>query len=578
VTVNEGAWYNGEKALPLIVSDLFNVKVVDILNWSASITEKQTISDAIETIFGDTTILTYVENIIGGKGITNNGVDKLLDISISDIVDVMLGVNEFDVPKNMTGDAKIDYILNKTDSVRFGDFANYVYNEETKKWEKDGKTATGIVETIYNQKSSLVLYVVAVLVMPDKVIPSVENYKIGGLIKDKYNAIGKIDSTIIEEVVGEEKEYEVEGEYKAIMDDIVNITIGEIYNEWIKGGKLGTKLSTIVLDRNLGDYIYDTVRAFVFKRNDKFNLGLKDYAYTSVNADGKYDITGNLSIITEKVFNLNVKETINNLKSKEGRTELKNYFIADLLIGDLTYDVMRKFLNSKNNLGMEGMHAEEHRETNNGYALENNAATVLNLTLNINVANLIDSIKDSANGGIVGFIKNVYDGERLEDGTVVGELLIGDLVFDIMRKVLETKYNHNIGMEATFAIENRTTNNDRYYVAGNGATVLNNVLNIGIIDFINAKNKFNYVKEQFSDEVDGEILLGDIFFDVTRKLLNTKLSLGMDATLAIENREANENRYHVEGNGATVINNLFNIKFVEILDNITKPNKLYDII
>ena len=52
--------------------------------------------------------------------------------------------------------------------------------------------------------------------------------------------------------------------------------------------------------------------------------------------------------------------------------------------------------------------------------------------------------------------------------------------------------------------------------------------------------KFDHIpKVEFSDNLDGKVLIGDLAFDLMRKFANTKLSLGMDKTLAYDNREAN---------------------------------------
>ena len=342
ITVDGEVWYNGEKEVTLILRDIFNVTIKQIFDWSATITKTETISDIVSTVCGGRTILAYVESIMG-KEIPNNGLSKLLDVDIPELTDVMLGIKT-DVPENLTKNDRIDYILNITDKIMIGEFVKGItYNEEDKVWtDGSGKAFGNLTQTIYKAPSSVILYIIAVIINPQLIVDAVGNKRIGSFIMDGYNKNDWFET----ELSGNDTDgFVVTGAFKELVEDISNVTVKEMYDSLFVTKTALTDLETKLLDRELGDYLFDLI-------NCKFNSTIKicdagTFADAYAGSDGKYVLTRNFSEVLERVFNLNIKQTINDLKTvKFG--DFMTQKIESLTIGDIFYDLSRKYLKASN--------------------------------------------------------------------------------------------------------------------------------------------------------------------------------------------------------------------------------------
>ena len=135
----ENVWANGTKAMPLIVSDLFDLTVNEVGVFAKNIKNKAKIAEFAGKVTKDDkhTLNVYLEDILKKK-ITNKGLKELTDSKIAELVSVALKVNDFEVPaskelekfkinlKTMDGVSKyadvINYVLNITDNVMLGYF------------------------------------------------------------------------------------------------------------------------------------------------------------------------------------------------------------------------------------------------------------------------------------------------------------------------------------------------------------------------------------------------------------------------------------------------------------------------
>ncbi len=525
---SERAWYVGEKALKLIASDLLSLEIGSILDWVKTISEKETVSDMVHALAEGRTVLTYVEDLIG-KDIDNNGVDKLLSLKVTDIVDVILGLKEPE-KENITKDKKIDFFLNHTDEIMIGEFLKgYTYDSEEEKWsDANGNVANDTMQAVLKAPVSYVIYLIAVIVKPELIVDAIGDQRIGTLIKEPYNKIEKIDS----EIVGDnDAGYVVNGAFKAVMEDLVNLTVEEIYN-WNKDKILKTELEARLLDRNLGDYLYDVIVQFVYKE-DKSALDLEGFASEKTDAEGNYHLVENYARLLNKVFNLNVKETIDGLKAKNGWVD---EFIKDVYLGDILFDLINKKMGEKLNFTGDAYAIDNTMANGDKYVLDRNFKDVLDVVFNISLYDLTKA-------------KNIVDFAKEK----ASDLVVGDLVFDLARKFLNDKLN--LQVTGTFAWVNESENGNAYSLDGNFKDVLDVLFNINVVELINADKKDEFLKEKTAD-----LLVGDLIFDPIRKLFNAKYNLGLEEKFAWENKAENGGKYFAPENASEVLTRTFNIK------------------
>ncbi len=525
---SERVWYVGEKAMKLIVSDLLSLEIGSILDWVKTISEKETVSEMVHSLADGRTVLAYVEDLLG-KDIDNNGVDKLLSLKVTDIVDVILGLKEAE-KENITKDKKIDFFLNHTDEIMIGEFLKgYTYDSEEEKWaDANGNVANDTMQAVLKAPVSYVIYLIAVIVKPELIVDAIGDQRIGTLIKEPYNKIEKIDS----EIVGDnDAGYVVDGAFKAVMEDFVNLTVEEIYN-WSKDKKLKTELESRILDRNLGDYLYDVIVQFVYKE-DKLALDLEGFASEKTDADGNYHLIENYARLLNKVFNLNVKETIDGLKAKNGWVD---EFIKDVYLGDILFDLVNSKMGEKLNFTGETYAIDNTTANGDKYVLERNFKDVLEVVFNISLYDLTKA-------------KNIVDFAKEK----ASSLVVGDIAFDLSRKFLNDKLNLQI--TGTFACVNKAENGGVYSFEGNFKDVLDVLFNINVVELINADKKDEFLKEKTAD-----LLVGDVLFDPIRKLFNAKYNLGLEEKFAWENKAENGGKYFASENASEVLTRTFNIK------------------
>ncbi len=464
----EDGWTNDKKALPLIVSDVFDLTVNEVGVFVKNIKNKDKIVEFVGKVTKDDThtLNVYLEDILKKK-ITNKGLKELSDIKIAELVSVALKVNDFEVPssevlkkdlnmelKNVNGLEKyvdiLNYVLNITDEVMLGYFkikvdengdesGIYFRIEDGKKvWynEKDEKVSSGM-STVYSVPSSYVLFAVAALAMPGKIIEAVGDYRIGGLIQSVYNkAMTKFDS----EIIGNDKkgEFTVEGSFKAVMEDVSNVTVKQIYESLTKTKDFTSKAKKMLLERPLGDYAYDLIRVVAKEKI------CKGFACEHTDENGNYVIEGNLADVLQAAFNIEVKAILSAVKKGvSGIKQLAKDTYKDFTVGDFTYDVFRKYAATKVRLTANGT-AKDYK--NNNLVLTGKMAKVFRATFDMKIteaASITKKLKDK--NGILDFVNTHYG--KLTLGEVFGAV-----IEKLVAKKLKVTFNYDIANDYALTI------------------------------------------------------------------------------------------------------------------------------
>ena len=511
----ENVWANGTKAMPLIVSDLFDLTVNEVGVFAKNIKNKAKIAEFAGKVTKDDkhTLNVYLEDILKKK-ITNKGLRELTDIKIAELVSVALKVNDFEVPaskelekfkinlKTMDGVSKyadvINYVLNITDNVMFGYFkikvdesgnesGIYFRIEGGKKvWynEKGEKVSSGM-STVYSIPSSYVLFAVVALAMPGKIIEAVGDYRIGGLIQSFYNkSMTKFDS----EIVGSDKkgEFTVEGSFKAVMEDVSNVTVKQIYNALLKDKNFVAKAKEMLLQRPIGDYAYDLIRVLT-----KGKI-CKGFACDATDVNGNYVISGNLADVLQATFNIKVNVMLSSLKKGvSGVKQLVKDTYKDFTVGDFTYDVFRKYAATKVRLTAGGT-ARDYKSNN--LVLTGKMAKVFRATFNMKIteaASITKKIK--VKNGVLDFVNTYY-----------GKLSLGDVFGAVTEKLVAKK------LKVTFNYD--VANDYALTISGNFNEVFGAIFASslgGLIEAYKAKKTAKYFLDEETGVI-GKLPLGDI--------------------------------------------------------------------
>ena len=512
----ENVWANGTKAMPLIVSDLFDLTVNEVGVFAKNIKNKAKIAEFAGKVTKDDkhTLNVYLKDILK-KRITNKGLRELTDIKIAELVSVALKVNDFEVPaskelekfkinlKTMDGVSKyadvINYVLNITDNVMLGYFkikvdesgnesGIYFRIEGGKKvWynEKGEKVSSGM-STVYSIPSSYVLFAVVALAMPGKIIEAVGDYRIGGLIQSFYNkSMTKFDSKI----VGSDKkgEFTVEGSFKAVMEDVSNVTVKQIYNALLKDKNFVAKAKKMLLQRPIGDYAYDLIRVLT-----KGKI-CKGFACDATDVNGNYVISGNLADVLQATFNIKVNVMLSSFKKGvSGVKQLVKDTYKDFTVGDFTYDVFRKYAATKVRLTAGGT-ARDYKSNN--LVLTGKMAKVFRATFNMKIteaASITKKIK--VKNGVLDFVNTYY-----------GKLSLGDVFGAVTEKLVAKK------LKVTFNYD--VANDYALTISGNFNEVFGAIFasSLGsLIEAYKAKKTAKYFLDEETGVI-GKLPLGDIF-------------------------------------------------------------------
>ena len=528
-------WTYKNGGIPYVLGDAMDLTFADVIGMFAAKSGETlpTWQNRIATLVAKytkndlRTLKTYIEDL-AGKSLNVKGLADLSDIRIAELVSVALKVNAEEIKADEGGTLDklgatndlsasvknlVIYVCNITDKILIGDYLTQLDNPEggvhrdaDGKWFNKTTEVTGLLKTIYGLPTTYLFGAVVAVVKPQLVIDAVGGYKIGQLIKNPYNnALRSLESSI-----GETNgEYYAEGSFKAVVDTFVNLTVNDILAD-IKAGTFVDGLEAkFVLDRKLGDYLFDLI-SILAKKTNKSGYGIKGYAYESVNAEGLYETSGNFKKIYDIVLNIKFKEDLFDQKSNV-LVHLKEMF-QTLYLGDLFYDVLRSVSKSKL---CEG-YGFENFEENIGYKLDKQFADVLGAVFNVQLLDINNCIgKD-----FTARFKNLLQ-------VKFGELTVGDFGYDLFAKYLATK----LSLKANgYAYEFKA---DNTMLKGKAAKVVAATFNISLNDIDalmknysaasgKAKNTaiINFVIDTY-----GTLTVGDVLGAIVEKLTATKLQM-----------------------------------------------------
>ena len=528
-------WTYKNGGIPYVLGDAMDLTFADVIGMFAAKSGETlpTWQNRIATLVAKytkndlRTLKTYIEDL-AGKSLNVKGLADLSDIRIAELVSVALKVNaeeikadeggtldKFGATNDLPASVKnlVIYVCNITDKVLLGDYLTQLDNPEggvhrdaDGKWFNKTTEVTGLLKTIYGLPTTYLFGAVVAVVKPQLVIDAVGGYKIGKLIRNPYNnALRSLESSI-----GETNgEYYAEGSFKAVVDTFVNLTVNDILAD-IKAGTFVDGLEAkFILDRKLGDYLFDLI-SILAKKTNKSGYGIKGYAYESVNAEGLYETSGNFKKIYDIVLNIKFKEDLFDQKSNV-LVHLKEMF-QTLYLGDLFYDVLRSVSKSKL---CEG-YGFENFEENIGYKLDKQFADVLGAVFNVQLLDINNCIgKD-----FTARFKNLLQ-------VKFGELTVGDFGYDLFAKYLATK----LSLKANgYAYEFKA---DNTMLKGKAAKVVAATFNISLNDIDafmknysaasgKAKNTaiINFVIDTY-----GTLTVGDVLGAIVEKLTATKLQM-----------------------------------------------------
>ena len=528
-------WTYKNGGIPYVLGDAMDLTFADVIGMFAAKSGETlpTWQNRIATLVAKytkndlRTLKTYIEDL-AGKSLNVKGLADLSDIRIAELVSVALKVNAEEIKADEGGTLDklgatndlsasvknlVIYVCNITDKVLLGDYLTQLDNPEggvhrdaDGKWFNKTTEVTGLLKTIYGLPTTYLFGAVVAVVKPQLVIDAVGGYKIGKLIKNPYNnALRSLESSI-----GETNgEYYAEGSFKAVVDTFVNLTVNDILAD-IKAGTFVDGLEAkFVLDRKLGDYLFDLI-SILAKKTNKSGYGIKGYAYESVNAEGLYETSGNFKKIYDIVLNIKFKEDLFDQKSNV-LVHLKEMF-QTLYLGDLFYDVLRSVSKSKL---CEG-YGYENFEENIGYKLDKQFADVLGAVFNVQLLDINNCIGKDFTARFKNLLKVKF-----------GELTVGDFGYDLFAKYLATK----LSLKANgYAYEFKA---DNTMLKGKAAKVVAATFNISLNDIDafmknysaasgKAKNTaiINFVIDTY-----GTLTVGDVLGAIVEKLTATKLQM-----------------------------------------------------
>lgn len=528
-------WTYKNGGIPYVLGDAMDLTFADVIGMFAAKSGETlpTWQNRIATLVAKytkndlRTLKTYIEDL-AGKSLNVKGLADLSDIRIAELVSVALKVNAEEIKADEGGTLDklgatndlsasvknlVIYVCNITDKVLLGDYLTQLDNPEggvhrdaDGKWFNKTTEVTGLLKTIYGLPTTYLFGAVVAVVKPQLVINAVGGYKIGKLIKKPYNnALRSLESSI-----GETNgEYYAEGSFKAVVDTFVNLTVNDILAD-IKAGTFVDGLEAkFILDRKLGDYLFDLI-SILAKKTNKSGYGIKGYAYESVNAEGLYETSGNFKKIYDIVLNIKFKEDLFDQKSNV-LVHLKEMF-QTLYLGDLFYDVLRSVSKSKL---CEG-YGFENFEKNIGYKFDKQFADVLGAVFNVQLLDINNCIGKDFTARFKNLLKVKF-----------GELTVGDFGYDLFAKYLATK----LSLKANgYAYEFKA---DNTMLKGKAAKVVAATFNVSLNDIDafmknysaasgKAKNTaiINFVIDTY-----GTLTVGDVLGAIVEKLTATKLQM-----------------------------------------------------
>ena len=133
------------------------------------------------------------------------------------------------------------------------------------------------------------------------------------------------------------------------MKDLANLTFGDMYKSIFERKTAIEDLKRFVLDRPVGDFLFDLLSQVIFKEEQLRAVGIVGYgadAYVTGYAraaEGRYVVTTNLAEVLCIVLNFNVADMFEAANKVE---YIKSEF-SQVLVGDLVFDITRKFLETK---------------------------------------------------------------------------------------------------------------------------------------------------------------------------------------------------------------------------------------
>ena len=381
---------------------------------------KKVTYNVVKEIASDHTVYYYF-NDWTGKKFSADGMNVLLDnVKIAEFTGVMLGqIDAYEdlSVKDFAGNGKVDYVLQIADAVKVGNFVkDYVYDETSDKWSKNGTEAKSYVNTVMNVTGKQVAIGVYALLNPQKVVDKYGDRKLGRVFAKPYNEI--LSSKLNSEVTGDSVNgYTVTGNFKKAAEVLMNTTVSTAYDA-VKGGASGIKsyISDNYMTLKVGDYTYDVMRKYL---SSKLGLNLTGYAYEAVDAEGNYNATANFKAILDESLNITVREAYDAVKG--GTSTVKSFVKAhyfDLTVGDYTYDIFRKYVASKVRLTAEGYAYE-------GYNVTGKLQKAAKATFAIKAGDVYDLLRN----------RKVYDFVIAH----YGELTLGDFGGAIFDKLLASK-------------------------------------------------------------------------------------------------------------------------------------------
>ncbi len=532
----EGAkWTYKNGGIPYVLGDAMDLTFADVIGMFAAKSGETlpTWQNRIATLVAKytkndlRTLKTYIEDL-AGKSLNVKGLADLSDIRIAELVSVALKVNAEEIKADEGGTLDklgatndlpasvknlVIYVCNVTDKILIGDYLTQLDNPEggvhrdaDGKWFNKTTEVTGLLKTIYGLPTTYLFGAVVAVVKPQLVIDAVGGYKIGKLIRNPYNnALRSIESSIGET----DGEYYAEGSFKAVVDTFVNLTVNDILAD-IKAGTFVDGLEAkFILDRKLGDYLFDLI-SILAKKTNKSGYGIKGYAYESVNAEGLYETSGNFKKIYDIVLNIKFKEDLFDQKSNV-LVHLKEMF-QTLYLGDLFYDVLRSVSKSKL---CEG-YGFENFEENIGYKLDKQFADVLGAVFNVQLLDINNCIGKDFTARFKNLLKVKF-----------GELTVGDFGYDLFAKYLATK----LSLKANgYAYEFKA---DNTMLKGKAAKVVAATFNISLNDIDALMKNYSAASGKakntaiidFVIDTYGTLTVGDVLGAIVEKLTATKLQM-----------------------------------------------------
>ncbi len=553
--------------------------------------------------------------------------------NLKKLFDMEIGVAAFDYALNITDNVLMgDFMtkINKDGSYNGGAYYNTVIDAEgnaKKEWYNEkGEKQSDLMNTVYNAPTSYVIYAIYALTNLD----ILNDFQLGVVAAPLYNALfssntfSNSEMTLVETET--ENSYVVNGAFKEVFEEFANKTVGDL--------RSGLNLKNLFLDRPLGDYAIDLFVSLL--KQPKF--GLEGFAYENINDEGKYETKKNLKEIYGVILNLNVNEILENVKNKTTNDYIEDKFAdilvgdalydlvraltkgmfgkgyaydkivvsdagdrafdircnletvietlyniklvdfvngikggavnyvksiyGDLLVGDFAYDIVRKVTKSKVGKGLAVDNVKIDASGVRSYELHSAGAEVINTTYNVKVSSIFDIIDKKTTA--VDFVKDLY-----------GDLLVGDLAYDIVRKVTKSKVGKGLAVDN---VKVDASGVRSYELGGSLADVVSATYNIKIDDvfgLLNGKTKATELIEL----VYGDLTIGDFVYDLLRKSGSKGVAKALSVTATGLAKSYKKDNTLLTGKNAKIVRATLNLTLKDLdklLKNLNNKTALYD--